>query len=72
MIAPTGVAAINVSGATIHSTFNIPVGNYRKTIPKLDDLKRSKLRNKLSFIKAILIDEISMVSNKCYYIYTRD
>ena len=41
----------------------IPVGSYRKTIPKLNDKTRSKLRNNLASVKVILIDEISMVSN---------
>ena len=51
MIAPTGVAAVNVSGATIHSALGIPVGNYRKTIPKLSDKTKSKLRNNLSSVR---------------------
>ena len=34
-----------------------------KTIPKLNDKNKSKLRNILSSTKVILIDEISMVSN---------
>ena len=48
MLAPTGVAAI---------------GNFRRTIPKLNDKKRSKLRTNLSSVKVIPIDELSMVSN---------
>ena len=63
MLAPTGVAAVNVAGATIHSALGIPVGNFCKTIPKLNDKNKSKLRNALSSTKVILIDEISMVSN---------
>ena len=63
MLAPTGVAAVNVAGATIHSGLGIPVGCYGETIPKLNDKTRCKLRNNLSSVKVILIDEISMVSN---------
>ena len=63
MLAPTGVVAVNVAGATIHSALGIPVGNFCKTIPKLNDKKKSKLRTVLSSTKVILIDEISMVSN---------
>ena len=63
MLAPTGAAAVNVAGATIHSGLGIPVGCYGKPIPKLNDKTRSKLRNNLSSVKVILIDEISMVSN---------
>ena len=63
VLAPTGVAAINVNGNTMHSVLGIPVGNFRKSIPKLNDKKRSTLRHQLSEVKVILIDEISMVSN---------
>ena len=61
MIALTGVAAVNVDGATIHSAMGIPVGNFRQSIPKLNDKNKSKLRNLLSSLKVILIDEVSMV-----------
>ena len=61
---PTGIAACNVDGNTIHSELGIPVGNYGKTIPKLSDKKRSSLRNKLSELCLLIIDEVSMVSNK--------
>ena len=64
LIAPTGVAAINIEGTTIHTGLGIPVGNYsRKTLPRLNDKMRSSLRNKLSDLQVIVIDEISMVSN---------
>ena len=56
MLAPTGVAAVNVAVATIHSGLGIPVGCYHKTIPKLNNKNRSKLRNTLSSVKLILID----------------
>ena len=40
MLAPTGVVAVNVDGATIHSApaFS-PRGNYSKGMPKLSDKK---------------------------------
>lgn len=54
--APTGVAALNINGATIHRTFGVPLGVLDHhgvcTSPKkLDVLKKSDV---------ILIDEISM------------
>ena len=65
MLAPTGVAAINIDGTTIHSALGIPADrNNVKNIPRLSDKKRSALRNKLSDLCVIVIDEISMVSNK--------
>ena len=63
LFAPTGVAAVNIHGSTVHSELGIPVGRYGKSIPKLSDKKRSSLRNKLSELRVIVIDEISMVSN---------
>lgn len=64
ILAPTGVAAINVEGNTIHSALGIPADrNFGKNIPRLGDKKRSMLRNKLSELSMIVIDEISMVSN---------
>ena len=47
----------------MHSEPGIPVGNFHKSIPKLNDKKRSTLRHKLSEERVILIDEISMFSN---------
>ena len=67
--APTGIAACNVDGNTLHSEFGIPVGNFGKTIPKLSDKKRSALRNKLSELHLLIVDEISMVSNKMLLLY---
>ena len=63
VLAPIGVAAINVDGTTIHSALGIPVNCKTQTLPKLSDAKRSELRNLYSEIEVIIIDEISMVSN---------
>ena len=73
MLAPTGVAAVNVDGSTIHSTLGI-LTDYSsgKCVSKLSDKRRSSLRAKLSEVKVIIIDEISMVSNKLLlYIHQR-
>lgn len=54
--APTGVAALNVGGQTIHSFFKMPFDI------ELDDLKVDyKLREILRNIDTVVIDEISMV-----------
>ena len=63
VLAPTGVATINVDGTTIHSGLGIPVNCRTQALPKLSDAKRSELRNLYSEIEVIIIDEISMVSN---------
>ena len=59
ILAPTGVAAINIDGTTIHTALGINVGH--KLYP-LNDRQRGILRNNLSEIKFIIIDEISVVS----------
>ena len=62
LMAPTGVAAININGTTINSALGIPkdTGN---NLPALVDQKRTQLRISLSELKLIIIDEISMVGN---------
>ena len=63
VVAPTGVAAINAKGVTIHSFFQMPFG------PILPDqsqntIQRKFSRTKIDIIKSldlIIIDEISMV-----------
>ena len=64
LLAPTGVAAINFNGTTIHSSLGINVGS--KLYP-LNDEQRAALRNKLSEVRLIIIDEISMVSSVLFY-----
>jgi len=64
MLAPTGVAAVNVDGSTIHSSLGILPGCTSKSVSKLSDKKRGSLRHRFSELKVIIIDEISMVSNK--------
>ena len=63
LVAPTGVAAVNINGTTIHTSLRIPVGRYGKNLPRLNDKKRPALRNNLCELQALIIDEISMVSN---------
>lgn len=62
--APTGIAALNVQGMTIHRFLKLPVehGSTPEYTP-LSDLNLQKLRNELKNVKLIIIDEISMVSN---------
>ena len=62
-MAPTGVAAIQVDG-TIHTALGIPVGHFGTKLPPLHDKMKCSLRNHLSDLKVIIIDDISMVSNE--------
>ena len=66
MLAPTGVAAINIDGATIHSTLGISPNEFGKCVTKLSDKHRHDLRKRFSELQIIIIDEISMVSNRFF------
>lgn len=61
VVAPTGIAAINCGGQTIHRTFRFPPRfvRYRDS----DDIKRLKDRSRqvLQKLDCLIIDEISMV-----------
>ena len=52
---PTGVAAINIDGAIIHSGLKIPIDCRTCALPKLSDTKRCHLRNRLRGAEVIII-----------------
>jgi hypothetical protein len=62
LMAPTGVAAININGTTVHTALAIPIqcGN---TVPAMSDQRRTQMRLSLAELKLIIINEISMLSN---------
>lgn len=63
VLAPTGVAAINVDGTTIHSGLTIPT---RGKLFPLSDKSKTSLRLKLSCVELIMNDEISMVNSRLF------
>ena len=56
VLAPTGLAAVNVGGQTIHSFFGLPPRLIRP-----EDIKRSRNGGVMRRLKFLVIDEVSMV-----------
>ena len=56
--APTGVAALNVGGQTIHSLFRLPIG----VIADHEIEQGADVRKVLNTIDTLVIDEVSMVN----------
>jgi len=59
LLAPTGIAAINIKGETVHSFFKLKPGY------ELDEAKHVRIDNntigKYAGVKTVIIDEISMI-----------
>lgn len=68
VLAPTGIAAVNVGGVTLHSFFRIP---FKPIIPDDPDFKPDRIKKRIKYpgalvklireVELIIIDEISMV-----------
>ncbi len=56
VVAPTGVAALNVGGSTIHSFFRLP-----PKIHEEDDIKLVSDRKLYKKLELLIVDEVSMV-----------
>lgn len=56
VLAPTGIAALNVGGQTIHSFFKFPIG-----VVSSKSIEKARQRDVFQAIDTIVIDEISMV-----------
>ena len=56
VLAPTGLAAVNVGGQTIHSFFGFPPRLIRP-----DDIRRSRNGRLMRRLEFLVIDEVSMV-----------
>jgi len=62
VIAPTGVAAFNINGATIHSMLSIPITNDKKV--ELNSISLKQLQERLQDVSYVIIDEKSMVGRR--------
>ena len=68
VLAPTGIAAVNVGGVTLHSFFRMP---FKPLLPDDPQFKENRLKERLKYsrsqlkllqnLELIIIDEISMV-----------
>ena len=65
LCAPTGIAAKNINGKTLHSVWALPVQNNRQeAFSPLPDSVRCGMKANFYHTYGHLVDEISMVSNK--------
>ena len=60
LLGPTGISSGNIGGTTIHSGLGIKPGI---RLLGLNEKSKAALRNKLSEVKFLIIDELSMVSS---------
>ena len=58
--APSGCAASNIGGVTLHKAFHLPFGSINSLRP-LADKVRDELRTVLKNLKIVIIDEFSML-----------
>ena len=66
LLAPTGKAAFNIKGNTIHSALAVPACQSLKNYKPLDSSRLNTLRCQLGGVKLIFLDEISMVGSTMF------
>ncbi|KAG8172847.1 hypothetical protein JTE90_010241 [Oedothorax gibbosus] len=64
LLAPTGKAASNIGGETLHSAFGLPL-SLTDVLP-LSSKTLAEYASKFFYVKCIIIDEISMVGSTMY------
>ncbi|XP_065214928.1 uncharacterized protein LOC135841724 [Planococcus citri] len=67
LTAPTGKAAFNITGITLHSAFIVPLNQNANDLSAMSDNTCNKVYSKLRDLKLIIIDEISMVGTKIFH-----
>lgn len=66
IIAPTGTAAFNVNGLTIHKALEVPANHNLNAYVALGPEKANALRTRWGSVKVVVIDEISMVGHRMF------
>ena len=61
--APTGVAAFNIDGQTLHSLFDLPT---KGEFTNVDGNRLQQLQLRLTGVQYIIIDEMSMIGRKLF------
>ena len=63
--APTGIAAFNIGGVTVHRLFQLPIEHEGKTAEywSLPKGSQKMLRTTLRDLKLVIVDEVSMLSS---------
>lgn len=61
IVAPTGIAAINANGTTIHSFFNLPFGPFIPNKGQISTSLDSAKKRLLNELELLIIDEVSML-----------
>ena len=64
--ASTGKAATNVNGTTLHSAFTLPIREAGFKVGKPTQKKLDKMKPQYQYLKALLIDEISMTGKETF------
>ena len=62
--APTGLAATNIDGQTVHSAFRLGFGNNYQS---LSDKNRDTMRDMFKNVQVVIIDEFSMLKSEQLY-----
>lgn len=60
LCSPTGIAALNIGGVTLHSLFRLPISDYI-TDTELFRMNRKTVWSTIKAIDILIIDEVSMV-----------
>lgn len=71
LLAPTGKAAHNINGMTLHHAFSLPVTQNVNQNTLLSPDIANTLAVKYNQLQLIIIDEISMVGSKCFNLINR-